>query len=699
MADITIKKYISGTGWTAAYPETTVGQIVATGTPSSSTFLRGDGSWASPSVSDVYVSVASFNTTNGVLTLSMSNLTTVTVDLDGRFAASSHTHAASDINSGVLNTARMGDGTATAGYVLKSDGDGTASWQVDSNTTYTLGSFGITATAAELNTLDGITATVTELNYTDGVTSNIQTQLNGKLSTSGKAADSELLDGIDSSAYLRDDGWNTYPGQDANTQPNMKADFTYSNNAPWTGSLISFGAGNYQMQLNSAYSGGGEGFSFRTRNGDTGTWNGWNTIFHDDYHPNADTWTTARTLTIGNTGKSVNGSGNVSWSLAEIGAAASSHTHDYVPERSRTDWNDSTVIDDVIGQLAWKNYGNNHTIFDASASTAPGGTAKNNTNPDVAWTATYPTLMGWNGTNTYGVRVDSARYSDYLNGYQSSTSATANTIVRRDANNYIYASYINSNRGNEATAAASYIYDTGDGWMRKKTLGNVQAEIVTESAIDSALGFVPVGSSGVTSVATGGGLTGGTITSTGTISHADTSAQASVNNSGNTFIQDITLDTYGHITGITSATATGGSGATWELIRSRAATTNLTQTANGTVGSSVTVSALSAGDTIAIEVNDSATYTESPKILIVNIYSDTTPLNNAQATGWITADSSFRIKNYSFKVSASGTTVYFDDAYFGSADDLNSPANYLCMSNIITESTFVLYVGKIWRIV
>jgi microcystin-dependent protein len=58
----------------------------------------------------------------------------------------------------------------------------------------------------------------------------------------------------------------------------------------------------------------------------------------------------------------------------------------------------------------------------------------------------------------------------------------------------------------------------------------------------------------VTSVATGGGLTGGPITTTGTISHADTSSQASVNNSGRTFIQDITLDTYGHVTAITSAT-------------------------------------------------------------------------------------------------------------------------------------------------
>jgi hypothetical protein len=41
-----------------------------------------------------------------------------------------------------------------------------------------------------------------------------------------------------------------------------------------------------------------------------------------------------------------------------------------------------------------------------------------------------------------------------------------------------------------------------------------------------------------------------------TIAHTDTSSQGSVNNSGRTYIQDITLDTYGHITGITSATET-----------------------------------------------------------------------------------------------------------------------------------------------
>ena len=66
----------------------------------------------------------------------------------------------------------------------------------------------------------------------------------------------------------------------------------------------------------------------------------------------------------------------------------------------------------VAEQLSWKNYGNNHTIFDASASTSPDGTAINNTNPAVNWSATYPTLMGWNGASTYGVRVDVARYAE-----------------------------------------------------------------------------------------------------------------------------------------------------------------------------------------------------------------------------------------------------------------------------------------------
>lgn len=96
---------------------------------------------------------------------------------------------------------------------------------------------------------------------------------------------------------------------------------------------------------------------------------------------------------------------------------------------SRTNWSTNGTISAVVGQLSWKNYGNNHTIFDASNSTNPGGGAINNTNPDVAWTGTYPTLMGWNGTSTYGVRVDSSRYADNVLYSPSRTDGTAYPVL------------------------------------------------------------------------------------------------------------------------------------------------------------------------------------------------------------------------------------------------------------------------------
>jgi hypothetical protein len=45
----------------------------------------------------------------------------------------------------------------------------------------------------------------------------------------------------------------------------------------------------------------------------------------------ASTWENSRTFTIGNTSKPVNGSSDITWTLTEIGASASDHTHDYLP--------------------------------------------------------------------------------------------------------------------------------------------------------------------------------------------------------------------------------------------------------------------------------------------------------------------------------------------------------------------------------
>lgn len=53
MADLILKKW-GGSSFEELYPKTTHTQIITTGTPSSSTFLRGDGSWAVPSYSHTH---------------------------------------------------------------------------------------------------------------------------------------------------------------------------------------------------------------------------------------------------------------------------------------------------------------------------------------------------------------------------------------------------------------------------------------------------------------------------------------------------------------------------------------------------------------------------------------------------------------------------------------------------------------------
>ena len=72
-----------------------------------------------------------------------------------------------------------------------------------------------------------------------------------------------------------------------------------------------------------------------------------------------------------------------------------------------------------------------------------------------------------------------------------------------------------------------------------------------------------ISDSTITITAGSGLITGGTFTLNGgateiTINHEDTSSQASVDNSGLNVIQDVTLDTYGHTTGLASVDLTSG---------------------------------------------------------------------------------------------------------------------------------------------
>lgn len=154
--------------------------------------------------------------------------------------------------------------TKSGSTISLTGSDGSKTSVTDSNTTYTLSSFGVTATAAELNKLDGCTATVTELNYVDGVTSNIQTQLNNKLSTTGTAAKATAdasgqniadtyikglsVNGRTITYTKGDGGTGTITTQDTNT--------TYSQATSTTLGLVKIGytenGKNYPVELNTS---------------------------------------------------------------------------------------------------------------------------------------------------------------------------------------------------------------------------------------------------------------------------------------------------------------------------------------------------------------------------------------------------------------------------------------------------------------
>ena len=72
--------------------------------------------------------------------------------------------------------------TKSGSTITLEGSDGSSTAVNDDNTTYSLGSFGITATAAELN-------------YVDGVTSNVQTQLNGKAASSHNHSAANITSG------------------------------------------------------------------------------------------------------------------------------------------------------------------------------------------------------------------------------------------------------------------------------------------------------------------------------------------------------------------------------------------------------------------------------------------------------------------------------------------------------------------------
>ena len=82
----------------------------------------------------------------------------------------------------------------------------------------------------------------------------------------------------------------------------------------------------------------------------------------------------------------------------------------------------------TVGEMAWKRYGNGHTIFDISSGTTPWNDSKSSVDAEIPWQNSFPTLVGGNGANTYGVRVDSARNADNLGNISAGSYVTQSNL-------------------------------------------------------------------------------------------------------------------------------------------------------------------------------------------------------------------------------------------------------------------------------
>ena len=129
-------------------------------------------------------------------------------------------------------------------------------------------------------------------------------------------------------------------------------------------------------------------------------------------------------------------------------------------------------------------------------------------------------------------------------------------------------------------------YSVGDGGLTQNNFTNAD-----HSKLNGIADNATANTGDITGVTAGTYMSGGGSSGSVTLNHSDTSSQASVDNSGRTYIQDITLDGAGHVTAIASATETvtnsdttysAGSGIGLSSTTfSVAAGTHLTQDANG----------------------------------------------------------------------------------------------------------------------
>jgi len=208
-------------------------------------------------------------------------------------------------------------------------------------------------------------------------------------------------------------------------------------NSPATyGAMFVIPDGSQPQQLVQTYGGAANKVSLYGRRKTGGTWDtSWTQYFSDHYHPNADKWTTARTLSL-----SGDASGSVSWdgsanATLSVTVANDSHTHDgrYYTETEADSRFVNVTGDTMTGRLilpdggysigneyhTWKrSYVVNNTspkelLYHDGNSLPSGGAYRFHAHIDGTGTDQSATAVYWNQNGTWKVNVT----------YQSGTSS------------------------------------------------------------------------------------------------------------------------------------------------------------------------------------------------------------------------------------------------------------------------------------